>query len=112
MHLSGQDGPLVIWDDDDPAAKVVEFSDDLHTFRPVQRLGTWTIPAGDGEQPDPDAGRSYSSWIWSCTALDKATGRCGRWETRPGLCARYEPASGDGLCVFSQPLENGEESAL
>jgi len=112
MNLSREGQVLAVWDDDDPSEIIVEWSPDLHTFEPIERIQTWTVPDGDGDQPDPDAGRTYSSWLWRCNALDKRTGRCSRWETRPGLCARYEPASGDGLCVFSQPLENGEESAL
>lgn len=109
MNLTMSDGePPTVWEGDDPNAELVRRNADLHTFVGRQRIETFTVPDDDPE----DAGRQYSTWLWSCTALNAATGRCDRWGTRPALCARYEPASGDGLCVFSQPLENGEESAL
>ena len=108
MNLTSGGKPITVWEGDDPLPVLVERIPELHSFRPVQRITTWTVK----DEADPNYGREYSSWIWSCEALDKASGRCTRWETRPALCARYEPASGDGLCVFSQALENGEESAL
>ena len=111
MNLTMKDGHSpAVWDDEDATEQLTRRTPDLHSFVPSHRLGTWT--AADDDPDELARGRSYSTWIWSCTALDKRTGRCTRWDTRPALCAAYEPASGDGLCVFSQPLENGEESAL
>lgn len=103
MNLSRGGKPYVFWDHDDATTELRELSPELHSFQAVERIQTFK---------DDESDATYSSWLWTCNALDKKTGRCTRWATRPDLCASYEPASGDGLCVFSQPLENGEESQL
>lgn len=47
-------------------------------------------------------------WRFSCRAL-QPNGRCGRYETRPDLCRRFEPLQ-DGLCVHFGGTEAGDAS--
>lgn len=44
------------------------------------------------------------TWRWWCTSLDKSTGRCTTYETRPQLCRDYAPGT-DELCVHHTPKE-------
>jgi len=88
FNLSNEAGePRTCWDDERPTPS------DGHPFEPIERWGQWTVEGG------PDVGRTYSAWLWRCTALDTATGRCGIYDTRPELCKRYEPLE-DHLCVM------------
>lgn len=92
--FSMKDVELTVWDDD---PKLPEQPGTQPPFTRTTRTG--------GPWKD-DAGREYSTWFWSCSAL-LPSGRCGIYETRPDLCRRFEPASSP-LCVHYQGAETGE----
>lgn len=89
FNLSGSENhPATFWDDEAPAVR------EGLPFVPLERWGQWTVEYG------PDTGRTYSSWMWRCTALGE-DGRCTIYDDRPDLCRRYEPLE-DGLCVMAK----------
>lgn len=96
-------GQMTFWDDEDAAqqlkARMREDSPRPMPFVPLERISQTEAQGG---------GRTYSSYVWSCTALLE-NGRCGIYEERPGLCRRYEPQQ-DGLCVHFGGAEAGDPS--
>jgi Fe-S-cluster containining protein len=95
FNLSGTDGALVFWDDDERGPLI----DEAFPFLPVQRWHQWTVEGG------PEVGRTYSAWLWRCTKLG-SDGRCTIYETRPQLCRDYEAGS-DRLCIEYVPKFKG-----
>lgn len=94
IFLSGSDGkPLTLWNDEDPKAQLAARSSEPLPFEPLETVATFAVAFGE-----PEAGRLYSTWAWSCPALG-ADGRCTIYDHRPQVCRNYEPAS-DGLCVY------------
>ncbi len=51
----------------------------------------------------PSRRGSDGRWKWKCSELG-ADGRCNIYESRPGVCRAYIPAS-DGLCVHFKGAE-------
>jgi Fe-S-cluster containining protein len=52
------------------------------------------------EFADPETGRKYGSYRFSCAKLD-GDGRCSIYDDRPEICRNFEPAGGSLLCVHS-----------
>lgn len=85
--------PPTFWDDAECAPSHSRYV----IFKPLHRVGQWTVEHG------PDAGRTYSEWLWSCSALS-AEGRCTIYQQRPNLCRSYTPLE-DGLCAMKPTAE-------
>lgn len=97
FRTQGADGtwhPRVDWDGEADQA----MADAGKPFVTLEKVDTWT---------DDESGRTYSSHVWGCNALDPATGRCTIYERRPDVCREFEPAS-DRLCVHYGGAETGE----
>lgn len=90
FNLSDKDGNArTFWDDETPQLP------EGYPFKPVERLGQWTVEYG------PDTGKTYSAWRFACTKLS-ADGKCTIYDERPDLCRRYEPLT-DRLCAMTKP---------
>lgn len=97
LFLSNADGPFTVWAG--TANETMERRGE--PFRSLYRVDTFRT----------EGGALYETHAWYCPKLDKATGRCTIYDSRPQVCRDFEPMSGP-LCVHYNGTENGEESYL
>lgn len=92
----------VFWDDEDINIEWPRRRDDYAAgpnghmpFTPIRK------DLRSAGHVDPATGRTYSQWLFSCSAL-QPDGRCGVYLTRPFCCSSYRAGS-DRLCAMYRP---------
>jgi Fe-S-cluster containining protein len=104
LRLFTPEGALTVW----KGGALAAMARHNLPFQPLELISE-TVVTTPG---DPDFGRTYQEWFWSCPKLG-ADGRCTIYSRRPDLCRSYKPAT-DFLCVFhsyGSPVDVAEAAA-